>query len=204
MIKCNVTVCGAISRSAQMRTGKEGKSFLSFGVNVVIPAKSGINKTIDVSVAKDGNTLDELSAYPVGTRVEITGNLTFHKKGESLYFNLSATDIKNLDDESKEDIKGEMDFRGTFGKKIEDKTDKKGNPFCVFSAFSSEKSGDSYEYTWVRFLHFGETRKDWMQPKTGVNVKGELQVTVYNDRLDIGCRVKELSPWDKTAANSNN
>ena len=25
MIKCNVTVCGIISRSAQMRTGKEGK-----------------------------------------------------------------------------------------------------------------------------------------------------------------------------------
>jgi hypothetical protein len=110
MIKCNVTVCGAISRSAQMRTGKEGKSFLSFGVNVVIPAKSGINKTIDVSVAKDGNTLDELSAYPVGTRVEITGSLTFHKKGESLYFNLSATDIKNLDDESKGRYQGRNGF----------------------------------------------------------------------------------------------
>ena len=46
MIKCNVTVCGTITRSAQMRTNKEGKAFLAFGVSVVIPAKSGINKTI--------------------------------------------------------------------------------------------------------------------------------------------------------------
>lgn len=45
MIKCNVTVCGTITRSAQMRTNKEGKAFLAFGVSVVIPAKSGINKT---------------------------------------------------------------------------------------------------------------------------------------------------------------
>lgn len=53
MIKCNVTVCGTISRTAQMRTGKEGKPFMSLGVNVVIPAKSGINKTVEISVAKD-------------------------------------------------------------------------------------------------------------------------------------------------------
>ena len=39
MIKCNVTVCGTITRSAQMRTNKEGKAFLAFGVSVVIPAK---------------------------------------------------------------------------------------------------------------------------------------------------------------------
>ena len=63
MIKCNVTICGTISRAAQMRTNKEGKSFLSFGVNVVIPAKSGINKTVEISVAKDGGTNDELSQY---------------------------------------------------------------------------------------------------------------------------------------------
>ena len=37
MIKCNVSVIGTVSRTAQMRTNKEGKSFLSFGVNVVIP-----------------------------------------------------------------------------------------------------------------------------------------------------------------------
>ena len=76
MIKCNVTVCGTITRSAQMRTNKEGKAFLAFGVSVVIPAKSGINKTFEISVAKDGG-MDELNGLSSGTRVELVGVLTF-------------------------------------------------------------------------------------------------------------------------------
>ena len=204
MIKCNVTICGTISRAAQMRTGKEGKPFMSMGVNVVIPAKSGINKTVEISVAKDGGSQEELASYPVGSRVEVAGMLTFHKKGEALYFNLSATGINTFDASNDDSIKGDIEFRGTLGSKIEDKTDKKGKPFCVFSAFSSEKNGDDYDYTWVRFLHFGESRKEWMQPKTGIDAKGELQMSVYNDRIDIGCRVSELSQWDKTVTNPNN
>ena len=31
MIKCNVTICGSVSRQAQVRTNKEGKSFVSMG-----------------------------------------------------------------------------------------------------------------------------------------------------------------------------
>lgn len=52
MIKCNVTVCGTVSRQAQMRSNKEGTQFASFGINVIIQAKSGINKTVEISVAK--------------------------------------------------------------------------------------------------------------------------------------------------------
>lgn len=55
MIKCNVTVCGTVSKAATCRTNKEGKAFVSFAMNVVIPAKSGINKTIEVSVIVDTN-----------------------------------------------------------------------------------------------------------------------------------------------------
>ena len=226
MIKCNVTVCGTISRTAQMRTGKEGKPFMSLGINVVIPAKSGINKTVEISVAKDGGSQEELANYPVGNRVEVVGTLTFHKKGEAFYLNLSATGINTFSAGSEDSIKGDIEFRGT---KIEEKKDKKGNPFCVFSAFSSEKNGENYDYTWIRFLQFGESRKDWMQPKAGINAKGELQMSVYNDRLDIACRVSEVginakgelqmsvyndrldiacrvsevSKWDKTANNPN-
>lgn len=203
MIKCNVTVCGTISRTAQMRTGKEGKPFMSLGINVVIPAKSGINKTVEISVAKDGGSQEELANYPVGNRVEVVGTLTFHKKGEAFYLNLSATGINTFCAGSEDSIKGDIEFRGTLGNKIEEKKDKKGNPFCVFSAFSSEKIGENYDYTWIRFLQFGESRKDWMQPKAGINAKGELQMSVYNDRLDIACRVSEVSKWDKTANNPN-
>lgn len=84
MIKCNVTVCGTITRSAQMRTNKDGKAFLAFGVSVVIAAKSGINKTFEISVAKDGG-MDELNGLASGTRVEMTGVLTFHKKDDTIF-----------------------------------------------------------------------------------------------------------------------
>ena len=50
MIKCNVTVCGTVCRQAQMRANKEGKQFISFGISVVVQAKTGINKTVEISV----------------------------------------------------------------------------------------------------------------------------------------------------------
>ena len=95
MIKCNVTVCGTITRSAQMRTNKEGKAFLAFGVSVVIPAKSGINKTFEISVAKDGG-MDELNGLASGTRVELVGVLTFHKKDDTIFLNMSATGVNTF------------------------------------------------------------------------------------------------------------
>ena len=197
MIKCNVSVIGTVSRTAQMRTNKEGKSFLSLGVNVVIPAKSGINKTVEISVAKDCDQPDEVNRYPVGSRIAVEGVLSFHKKGDNLYLNMSATEIKTSDIAPNDGIIGDIEFRGTMGSKIETKTDKKGNPFCVFSAYSSEKNGEGYDFTWVRFMHFGQSQQEWMQPKAGVNAQGELQISVYNDHLEIGCRVKEVSLWEK-------
>ena len=197
MIKCNVSVIGTVSRTAQMRTNKEGKSFLSLGVNVVIPAKSGINKTVEISVAKDCDQPDEVNRYPVGSRIAVEGVLSFHKKGDNLYLNMSATEINTSDIAPNDGIIGDIEFRGTMGSKIETKTDKKGNPFCVFSAYSSEKNGEGYDFTWVRFMHFGQSQQEWMQPKAGVNAQGELQMSVYNDHLEIGCRVKEVSLWEK-------
>lgn len=70
MIKCNVTVCGTVCRQAQMRANKEGKQFISFGISVVVQAKTGINKTVEISVAKDGDNQAELVNYPVGSRIE--------------------------------------------------------------------------------------------------------------------------------------
>ena len=58
MIKCSVTINGTISRAAQMRTDKDNNSFVSFPVSVVLPAKSGINKTVEVSVSMSGTQTD--------------------------------------------------------------------------------------------------------------------------------------------------
>ena len=47
MIKCNVTVCGTISKAAVVRTNNENKAFTAFAVNCVIPARNGIDKTVE-------------------------------------------------------------------------------------------------------------------------------------------------------------
>ena len=108
MIKCNVTVCGTITRSAQMRTNKDGKAFLAFGVSVVIAAKSGINKTFEISVAKDGG-MDELNGLASGTRVEMTGVLTFHKKDDTIFLNMSATNVSTANVSADDSVKGAVE-----------------------------------------------------------------------------------------------
>lgn len=203
MIKCNVTVCGTISKAAVVRTNNENKAFTAFAVNCVIPARNGIDKTVEISVAKDGEEYNRAD-YTVGKRVEISGVLTFKKRGDNLYFNMSASSV-NLTVASNEDsIKGEMLFRGKTGKNIEEKTDKKGKNFLQFSAFSAEKVNDGFEYLWVRFLGFDREREEWLQPLTGIEAKGELELSVYNDKLNIACKVSEMSEYVKQPYNPNN
>ena len=192
MIKCNVTVCGTVSKAATCRTNKEGKAFVSFAMNVVIPAKSGINKTIEVSVIKDG-TLTEVGSCNIGERIEVAGVLVPRKWGDVLYFNLSASSISHQPDEAEDCIKGVMEFRGKVGKSIEDKTDKNGVPYCQFSAFSAEKVQDGFEYIWVSFFLFDGKCEAWLQPGVKANIKGALSVSVFNDKLDFSCRVSEMS-----------
>ena len=203
MIKCNVTVCGTISKAAVVRTNNENKAFTAFAVNCVIPARNGIDKTVEISVAKDGEEYNRAD-YTVGKRVEISGVLTFKKRGDNLYFNMSASSV-NLTVASNEDsIKGEMLFRGKTGKNIEEKTDKKGKNFLQFSAFSAEKVNDGFEYLWVRFLGCDREREAWLQPQTGIEAKGELELSVYNDKLNIACKVSEMSEYVKQPYNPNN
>lgn len=203
MIKCNVTVCGTISKAAVVRTNNENKAFTAFAVNCVIPARNGIDKTVEISVAKDGEEYNRAD-YTVGKRVEISGVLTFKKRGDNLYFNMSASSV-NLTVASNEDsIKGEMLFRGKTGKNIEEKTDKKGRNFLQFSAFSAEKVNDGFEYLWVRFLGFDREREEWLQLQTGIEAKGELELSVYNDKLNIACKVSEMSEYVKQPYNPNN
>lgn len=197
MIKCNVTVCGTTSRQAQIRTNKDGKDFVSFGINIIIPAKSGSNKTMEISVAKDCENEDELSGIRPGSRIEVSGIMTFHKKGDNTYMNISAKKVSTSNIAEKDSIKGDMEFRGTVGKQIDTKKDKNGNPFIVFSAYSTEKIGENFAHTWVRFMQFGKDKEEWMNPKSAVNAKGELQIGVFNERLDITCRVSEITPWEK-------
>lgn len=81
MIKCNVTINGIVSRTASMRTNKEGKSYIGFAVKTTIPAKAGGCKQVEIFVSKDG-TDAELPSYVVGQRIGLKGVLTFRKREE--------------------------------------------------------------------------------------------------------------------------
>jgi len=76
---------------------------------------------------------------------------------------------------------------------VECKQDKKGNPYIVFSAFSTEKNGDSFNYTWVRFIRFSCEKEEYLQPKRKINAKGILDLSAFNGRINISCRVSEMS-----------
>lgn len=197
MIKCNVTINGTVSKAAQVRNNRDGKPFTTFGVAVVILNPQGINKIVEVSVIKDG--AENTSDYVVGNRIEMTGELTFRKREDNLYFNFSAQNI-NLTPTSTEDgIKGELTMKGTAGKNIEQKQTKTGNSMLIFSAYSGEKTENGFAFTWVRFVQFGAARPDWLQPKTTIEARGELELSVYNDRLSLGCKLSGLQPWQKPA-----
>lgn len=194
MIKCNVTVCGTVSKAASCRTNKEGKPFVSFAMNVVIPAKNGINKTVEVSVIKDG-TLTELGCCNVGNRIEVTGVLTPRKRGDVIYLNMSANSVNGDPAGDKDCISGEMEFRGKVGKSIDEKQDKNGVPFIKFSAFSAEKVQEAFEYIWVSFFMFDGKRETWLQPGVKANIKGTLSLSVFYDKLDFSCHVSEMSEF---------
>lgn len=196
MIKCNVTVSGIVSKAASCRTNKEGKPFVTFGLQVVIPAKAGINKTIDIDVLKDG-TLTEVGSPQVGSRIEVAGTLIPKKRGENFYFNLYSTGINFATDADKDCITGEMEFRGKTGKSIDERTDKKGKPYLQFSAFSAEKVEDCFEYIWVRFFRFGGEREDWLQPGTPIEAKGDMELSVYNGKLNFSCKLAEVKQYIK-------
>lgn len=201
MIKCNVSVCGTVSKAAVVRNGKDGMPFTTYSVDVVVPAKKGINKTVMVSCIMDGDCAE---AIVVGNRIDVKGVLTFKKKDDNLYFNLKGIEVSQSAAENKDGIVGDMDFKGKVGKDIDMKKDKNGKTFLMFSAFSAEKIREEFAFTWVRFVRFSEEKEEWLQSKAAIEAKGELEISAYNDRLNLGCKVAELSQWEKKPYNPNN
>ena len=194
MIKCEVSVCGTINKEAIIRTNKDGKSFMSFAMNIVLPTTSG-SKVIDVSVLCDNDRNYDLSKFCVGTRLNISGTLLFKKRGDNLYLNLYAEGFEFENVAAIDSIKGSMQFRGKLGKTIEEKTDTKGNKYHTFSGVSSEKVSDGFEYIWVSFFDFSQVLNDAIKPETKVEVAGSLDLSFYKDKLTISSRVKNISQY---------
>ena len=199
MIKCNVTIIGTISRNGEIKTDREGRPFLTFGLQTVITDKSGARKTLDISVAKDGNN-EPAFDFAQGARVKVSGTLSFRKRDDFTYYNLSAKSV-DFNISEADGISGTMSFRGTLGsKEVMEKRGKKGD-FRLFDAYSSEKIDEGkYAYIWVHFVDFNESRPDWLAPKCAIEAEGELEFSLYNDKEQINCRVSSLSQWEKRNA----
>ena len=165
------------------------------------PAKSGINKTVEISVAKDGED-NELKNCALGQRVNVSGTLTFKKRGDNLYFNLSPSEV-TLSASNEDSIKGEMHFRGKTGKTLKRRPTRKARTFYSLRLFR-RKVNDGFEYLWVRFFGFDCKREEWLQPQTGIEVKGDMELSVYNDKLNLSCKIAEMSVYVKPPYNPNN
>ena len=100
-------------------------------------------------------------------------------------------------------VKGELAFRGKVGQNIEEKRDKKDQPYTVFSAFSAEKVDDGFEYQWVRFFCFGKERDAWLQPGIKVDAIGEMNLSAHNGKINLSCKVEELTQYVADSSNYN-
>ena len=196
MIKADVNMTGTIKKSASLRTDKENKPYLSFVVTVNIPDAKGKSKDLDVLVM-----------FPGGKRrVIVQGSLDIKKKGEDFAFYLTANKASVKDVPGEDGITGELHFRGRLKNEniYEEKSDRNGNPYLLFSAYSSEKVKENFVSTWVRFLRFPEkganidtVKPDWMQPKLKVCIDGELQLSVYDKQIRLSCRVTDMKEYVK-------
>ena len=202
MIKCEVSVCGTINKEAIIRTNKDGKSFMSFAVNIVLPTTSG-SKVVEVSVLRDCDMNDDVSRFGIGTRLNAMGTMLPKKRGENLYLNLYAEGFEFENVAAIDSIKGSLQFRGKLGKTVEERTDKKGHKYHTYSGVSSEKVSDGFEYIWVSFFDFSEVLDDAVKPETKVEISGSLDLSFFKDKLTISSRVKSVNQYMPVANTSN-
>ncbi|MCF0254744.1 MAG: hypothetical protein HUK10_00440 [Bacteroides heparinolyticus] len=198
MIKVQATINGIISKSATVRTASDGKKFIGFPVKLTVPGSRNNmpGKELTVSVSKDGDE-SELPAFAAGTRIEATGTLTFRKTSDNLFFNFHADTVVLCPESDKDAIEGTLEFKGTVGKGVDEKTDKKDGKYVSFSAYSTEKSGDALQFTWVRFIKFNYVKEAFLEPKMKIHATGKLTVSAYNGRIDLDCRLEEIKPWER-------
>ena len=116
MIKAEATVNGIISRSAMMKTGKDGKPFTAMTVKVDVTDRNGSGFSVEISVGKDGYDTNEAAKLTIGQRVEIVGTMNFKKRTEHLYVNLSAKQITLNPASQTDSVTGDLEFKGTIGK----------------------------------------------------------------------------------------
>ena len=198
MIKGNVNVCAVINRAASVKKGKDGVEYLSFGVKLTIQGRIGETRDLEVAVTL-GSDKAKAKDLAEGKRVKLTGVLALHKSNDEVHFYLRAESVEIVKASDADSITGTVEFHGKLGKKgYETKTDKKGNAYLTFGAFSCDKSSaEKVEFTWVHFLWFHPADDvSFLQPGGYVDVKGDLQIGFYNGALTLDCLVSEAQKWE--------
>lgn len=202
MIKAEVNVVGTIKRSASIRTDKNNNPYLSFVMTVVLTDAKTTSHSIDVFVSLPNAKQDEAQVYVEGLRVAVNGNMDIRKKDQNLNFYLTGNTVTTQNVAELDSISGSLSFRGHLKKEniYQQKTDKNGHPFIVFSAYSVDKNGQDFQSTWINFMRFPEKGADvesiipeWLHSKAHVDITGELQVSSYNGVPRLSCRVKDLA-----------
>lgn len=210
MIKAEVNVTGRITRNAMIRTDKSGKPYVAFAMAISLPDAKKTTNEVAIFVSIPNGQQTDLATYTENTRVTISGTLDVRKKDDNLTLYLTANLLTTEGVADLDAICGELSFIGHLrnDKVFEEKSDKNGNPFLVFSAYSSEKIGDDFVSTWVNFRRFPEKdagietiKPDWMLPKAHVSIKGDFQLESYGGKIRISSRIKDMSQWEKKVPN---
>lgn len=198
MIKAKATINGTVCKTVSLRKDKEGRQMAQFSIRLTVPGSrediSGKDVFVSVSYPADGFDANQVVT---GTRIEASGTLTFRKSGENLYLNFLADNIIFNPAGEQDNIEGKLEFKGTVGKTVEEKTDRKDRPYVSFSAFSSEKVKDTFEFIWVRFIRFDYTKEPYLQPKAKIQATGKLSITAYQGRLSLDCQADSFKEWER-------
>ena len=206
MIRADVTVIGTIKRAATIRTDKNNQPYLSFILGITLPDSAGKPKDIEIFVMDTKGKQSDISLYSEKKRISVTGSMNIRTKGEELAYYLVAENIDTKDVADLDTLTGTLHFIGHLRKDkvFEEKTDRNGKPYIVFSAFSSEKVGDNFVNTWVNFRRLPEKdagldtiKPDWMVSKALVSITGDFRLDSYAGKVSISSRIKEMSKWEK-------
>ncbi len=191
-----------------MRTDKNNIPYLSFALTVKLTSAADQSVTpITVYVSVPDGQQNGLSLYTENKRVSIHGAMDIHKKDGNLTFFLTAKYIATEGVSELDSITGTMSFRGHLktDNVYEEKTTRQnGKPYLRFSAYSSEKDGENFVSTWVNFIRFPQKdasidtiKEDWLTAKAHVNIRGTLELEVYNGKISINSRVLDISQYVK-------
>lgn len=195
MIKGEVTVCGTINSSAVEKKSREGNTFISFTVVVPIQGRDSSVSELQVKVSAPG-TVSKAKNYTSGKHVLLDGHLNVRKVYGTVYYNVRCDEDPKFVPMSEADrFTGSLDFSGCITSKgVTVKKSGKGNEYQLFSAWSKDKHNDSDkpDFAYVKFINFHPSKDVPLAAKTYIDVKGDLEINVYQKNAYLECKVSEI------------